>query len=501
MARKPLSLSTVMRRLTVLLTAMLTLCIAACGNASSGAGAPVEITYTYTDFSGVQPDLSAVQVALNAILKPKYNFTVKLIDIPYASYDQKTKLLFTSGSPCDAIFTASWTNPFVQNVTQGNLLDLTDLLNKYGQGTYASMPAATWNAAKVNGKIYGSINQQIFGKPWGVLLSKSLATKYNIDLSKVKSFSDLTPFLAEIKAGEPGITPVYTSDSFGIDLWHATLFGYDDSVGSDLGIKYNDPALQVVNTISDPGFTQLAQLAYSWHQAGYTTKDLTPAADAEAALKAGKYAFYLNQARPGSEATFKLTYGYDVVQQAIAAPILTTETIQATLNGICRSSQHPVQAMEFLNELNTNKTLFNIMAHGIADKDYTVVDASKNLIAVNKDSGYNPNTDWMFGSQFNSYYTDATSADANLWQLHKSFNDNSPPSLALGFVFDPSKVKTQVAQVAAADKQYLSPIINGLVDPSTAIPQYQQALKAAGIDQIIAEAQSQVNAWKAANGK
>lgn len=46
--------------------------------------------------------------------------------------------------------------------------------------------------------------------------------------------------------------------------------------------------------------------------------------------------------------------------------------------------------------------------------------------------------------------------------------------------------------------QYYCGLDCGSVDPETAIPEFNQALKDAGIDEIIAEKQAQYDAWKAA---
>ena len=45
--------------------------------------------------------------------------------------------------------------------------------------------------------------------------------------------------------------------------------------------------------------------------------------------------------------------------------------------------------------------------------------------------------------------------------------------------------------------QYYCGLDCGSVDPETTIPQFVQALKEAGIDDIIAEKQAQYDAWRA----
>ena len=87
---------------------------------------------------------------------------------------------------------------------------------------------------------------------------------------------------------------------------------------------------------------------------------------------------------------------------------------------------------------------------------------------------------------------------ADYWKLLWDFNEISVPSLALGFTFDPDPVADQVTACANIIAQYYLPLINGEVDIDTMLPVFQQALHDAGIDNIIAEKQAQLDAWLAA---
>ena len=123
-------------------------------------------------------------------------------------------------------------------------------------------------------------------------------------------------------------------------------------------------------------------------------------------------------------------------------------------------------------------------------------DPKLGYITVPSNSQYTPSTDWEFGNQFNGYYTDKTEAQANVWQTSKALNQQAPVSVAMGFAFDPTNVKTQVAQVGAAITQYVAPVSKGLVDPTTGVSQFLSALKQAGIDDIVKETQKQLDSWK-----
>ncbi|MDB5077183.1 MAG: hypothetical protein JWO42_3362 [Chloroflexi bacterium] len=474
------------------------------------AASPDQITYTYTYFNPSAPrDQAAVQDAINAITIKAINTRVTLNPIPFSSFDQKMKLTFAAGQPCDIVFTAPWSNNFYNLVTNGDLLPLGTLLQKYAPKTYASMPAAAWNAAKVAGQIYGVINQQLFPKTWGILVRQDLATKYHINLSSVHKLDDITPILAKLKSVSPGIIPLSTDDAAAGVVYQPETYGLDPLVGGSQNVYVaavgaSDKTLKVVDPSETPAFQHAIQVAWHWHQAGYTTKDLTPNQQALANFRAGKFAAALDQARPSAAEAAKNTaqYGYVMAAQSFTKALLTTAAVNATMSGICRTSAHPAAAMKFLELLNTNPQVYGLMTHGIQGKDYVYTDKANDVIAppsgqTTTTDGYWPNTDWMFGNQFLAPYTDKNQIGS--WAIQKKANLSAIPSIALGFSVDTSKVKTQLAQVTAAIQQYGEPLVKGLVDPATGYPKLVHALKAAGEDQILANVQAQIKAWAAKN--
>ncbi len=189
----------------------------------------VDITYTYTG-GGAPEDMPMVQDAINEILNEKIGVNLTLEVIDWGAYNDKMQLRLAAGEECDIIFTAPWINNYANNVANGNLMALDGLLQENAPGLWASMPASTWDAARVKGTIYGVINQQIFPKPWGVHLRKDLAEKYDLDLEKVERFEDMEPWLAAVRDGE-GITPVYLDDAQATSsipgMWRSQYYGYD----------------------------------------------------------------------------------------------------------------------------------------------------------------------------------------------------------------------------------------------------------------------------------
>jgi putative aldouronate transport system substrate-binding protein len=473
----------------------------AADNPPQAAGDLVPVTYTYAS-RGVPRDLQQVQDALNAILNERIGVNLTLEPIDFGAYNDKMQLRLAAGEACDIIFTAPWTNSYTNNVANGALLELDDLLKEEAPGLWASMPESTWEAARINGKIYGVINQQIFPKPWGVHVRTDLMEKYNFSLDGVEKWEDMEPFLEAVRDGE-GITPII-SQAPGASLWRAQYYGYDpldDGIGF-IGVKYDDDTLTVVNLLETPEFREAADLTKKWVDAGYFSANPPTSDEARANFRAGLYAMGYHVEKPGNDVEAQTMYGFEFESKNLTDPlILDTAGATATLNGICKTSQHPVEAMRVLELLNTDVEIYNLLARGIEGVHWEWKDEASKVIGypdgvTAETSGYDPNTDWMFGNQFNAYYRDEKQVGA--WEATKAMNDTATPSVALGFVVDREPIKTEIAQVTALLEELGDPIANGFVAYDEAAPDLITRLNDAGAEAIIAEVQRQINEWAAA---
>ena len=80
----------------------------------------------------------------------------------------------------------------------------------------------------------------------------------------------------------------------------------------------------------------------------------------------------------------------------------------------------------------------------------------------------------------------------------KQQNDSAKLSPAFGFTLNTDNVKTEVTAITNVENQFKYGLIYGELDPEVYIPQFIEALEGAGINHVIAEAQTQLDAWAAA---
>lgn len=460
---------------------------------------PVELSYYFPGTP--QKDMPEVEAAINKILKEKINATIKLNLIDWGSFEQKINVMSAAGENYDLVFTAPWMNNYYQNVAKGALTPMDELLDKYAPKLKATVPAKIWDATRVDGKIYGAINWQIVAMPYGVAVAKDLADKYKLDLAKVNKYEDMEAFFEQIAKNEKGVTAMSFTNTYDIFSGQSPYFGMD-SIGEDAspGWYYlNKPDVKVVNQFASAEFKQFVDLMYKWNKKGYIRKDAASITDSTADMKAGKYASAIAfPTKPGGEAELATRYGKEFIAKALSKPLITTGRAIATMTGISKKSKNPERAMMFLELINSDKNLYNLLAHGIEGKHFVVKDKEKGVIGLPdgvkaENVGYNPGTDWMFGNQFNGYY--ASSGDVGNWEKTIQLNMDGVNSNLLGFNFNPEPIKTELAQSASVVKQYIFALTSGTVDPDKFLPEFLDKLNKAGVDKIITEKQKQIDEW------
>jgi hypothetical protein len=128
----------------------------------------------------------------------------------------------------------------------------------------------------------------------------------------------------------------------------------------------------------------------------------------------------------------------------------------------------------FLNLLYTDAKLLNMLDWGIEGKHYVKV--SDNVIdypeGVTAEShGYPSPGGWMFGNQFNSYLW--ANEDPDKWEQFGKFNDSSERSIALGFTFDETPVKAELAAIGNVEKEFGAVLRAGAVDVEETIAKFE----------------------------
>jgi putative aldouronate transport system substrate-binding protein len=465
--------------------------------------AAVELNYYFLAW-GAMTDSQVVADELSKTTQDKINATLKLVPMDWSQFNDKLKLALAAGEPIDLMFTCNWANDFYGNVRNGNLVALDDLLPNNAPQYWKSIKPDIWNAARVKGKIYGAINEQIWANQNGFDIRKDIVEKLNYDTSTLKTLDDYTTFFKTIKEKIPDVYPTSWFSNTESPTWWAGMWKID-MLGGESGIYWDDPSLNLKAVYDFPEYKQAIDIARTWYTSEFLPAEPTTGEDFVANMKAGQYACVpINSAKPGRESEDKAKYGFEFINLPILAyskPFVTTGTVVPTMTGIARTCKNQERAAQLLELFNTDVPFYNTMCKGVEGKHWVWVDKSKNVIGfpsgvTAQTSPYNPNTDWEFGNQFNAYYVDMAQAELDVWNVNKKLNDTAAISEAMGFALVQDPIETEIAQVTAADTELGIPLVQGRVDPAKGLQQYTDKVKAAGIEKIMAEVNKQLDDWK-----
>ena len=463
----------------------------------SASSKPVKLSWYFVG-SYPQNDQQKVYDEFNRILLDRYNMTIDFKPVGWGDYDQKMQVMIAAGEEFDICYTANWINNYSQNVAKGAFVALDDLLPEYAPNLYKSLPEAAWNAVKIKGQIYASINQQTATKMNAIAFPKSLVEKYNFDVNSVKKLEDLEPFLAAVKKGESGVIPLGAFNEPGTLLSYVKEYlGFEEVAGGAVPgvIRLNESKPKVINQFASEEFKKWIYLMRDWYKKGYIKDDALAITDINPNLASGGVgASFMGNYAPGAEADTAARWGYPIVVAKLTKPYAMTANYRGTMFGVSVTSKHPVEAVKFLEILNTDKELYNMICYGIEGVHYNKKEGE--YIEPIADSGYAPSTTWEFGEVFNAYLLPGQPED--VWQQTRDMNKSAVVSPVMGFSFDPSPVQSEIAQCVSVRQEFLPALELGVMPPDELLPEFLQKLETAGAQTIIDEAQRQIDAWMAA---
>ncbi|MFD0672436.1 ABC transporter substrate-binding protein [Cohnella sp. GCM10027633] len=455
-------------------------------SSSAPAEPPVELTWYYIAYE-MPTDLEAVNKAVNDFILPRINATIKLMPTIESSYGQKMNTMLAAGEDFDLMWTSNWGGGDYQNrVLKGAYQDLDDLLELTPKLKEA-LPELAWEDTKIAGKIWAVPNYQIAAKAEGFAIQKRFIDKYSIDVSTIKTQSDIEKVLEVIKQNEPDIIPIA-----GV----SNMFDFGRQAGfTKYGYKAGDNMYTIHTIVETPEYKQFLDRQRSWYEKGYIYQDDATNPSLPDLLKTGTVAVEWDTTmKPGGEVDHKARFGgNEVVYVRVTEPEFTG--VQPTMTAINRKSKHPEQALKFLELVNTEPELMNLLTYGIKDKHYTMV--GDNQVKKIDGSGYVSN-DWVMGNAIISYTQEGQ--DPDVWKKTHELNMSAKRPELSGFKYEASKVQTQIANTTAVHQEFSKALNTGSVDPNDYLPRYIDALKKAGQDEIMAEYQKQLDSYLAQQG-
>lgn len=437
-------------------------------------------------------DCQEVLEYANQKLEEKYNMRVDFSFIDGGNFTEKLNAINAAGQEYDLVFTSNWANDFHKNVTNGCLLDISELLPQYAPTLYKNTDENVWKALTFDGKIYSVPNWQEQAKGCGLIIDKSKLDKAGMTIDDLNTMDDLTTYVKKVHAVEPN------TNHIGVD-WEFMAYKYGIQgigVGS-VAVDYTKEGKPVLfNTYDSEGYEDYVKLVDSWEKEGLIRNYIDTEANASK-KEVRTNLFQIAGYAPENDVAMSISRGYDCVTKLFSdKAVMSTSGIYAALTGVSATTKHAEEAVKMLEIINTDKEIFNTLLWGIEGKHYTKID--NDHIKLTEGSAYNNIADFYLGSAANSYVMEGQSAD--VWDKIKKYNDDAVVSPILGCNFVTDNIQSELSNCQTIISKETTELNRGLCDDvDAALKNFREQLKAAGIDRVVAELQSQVDEWWEAN--
>jgi putative aldouronate transport system substrate-binding protein len=463
----------------------------------------VKLTYVLPSPLADMSRQKAVKAHLNKYLKDKLNCEIHFIFVAPDQYVSKINLMTAAGESFDLMMGNNSVTKLTELVSRKQIVQLDSLLDKYGAGIKAKVEGRFWPSVKFDGKTMAIPIPFVNSQPRGLAYNKALADKYKFDTSKVKQLKDIEPFLKAVKAGEPGVIPIYPD--------HNTfMYNGKEDMLLDF-ISYDTGTNKITALIDDPNYLTKSALMDKWYKLGYIQADIPTLVNnagvgttSLTAMQSGKYAAGpdAGASDPTAEKSTKI-YGYPTYETTMYAGVIGTNAATICGTAISATSKNPERAMMFVNLLFTDRWFFNEVCFGQEGVDYTVVTPAKgNETPVYKTADPMKWAIWhpWIGPLWDEY-GGAWNSKQGLIDLKKG-NDAARVSPILGFTYNSESLKKEIAQLTNIWNERRVLLFTGASgDVAKYITETKSRLQTAGLDKVIADMDKQLAAWKTENKK
>ncbi|MDL2288495.1 ABC transporter substrate-binding protein [Oscillospiraceae bacterium OttesenSCG-928-F05] len=447
--------------------------------------------------------------AANEITIAKSNtYIADLLLINNSAYMEQLNLMFASQEDYDIIMDGSF-YLYPNHIAKGYLADIDEELNTYGQEILSVLGDFS-NVVSSGGKLYGITTMRDLATARGLQFNKALLDKYDLDVSGIESSWDAEPLFAKVHAEEPDMVIThsfysYSSAIVGIATnLHPTLAAMDTLASNNDGVALLDPAnsTELSNIAASDAYREALLNVRDWYLKGYTLTDVSSSElQGQELLKAGRLFAINGTIKAGQDGQVYTATDVEVVDVITTSIYANTATATGGIFAFPASAGNDTKyAIQWMNVLYSDAELVNLLCYGFEGEHWVMHSDGQHITypegVDSQSTSWGLQMNWMMGDQFKSMIWEGTALD--VWEKQAAMHDNAEKSLAMGVTFDTEAIKNEMASVANVRAEYAVALECGTADVDQLLPTFIQKLEAAGINTILEEKQSQLDAALAA---
>lgn len=490
-------------------------------SASSGEGNG-ELEYAELDWYldlGEKPDISIVNDTLNEYLMEKINTKVNLHILSADEYATKLPTMLSAGQDVGIVTYNSSVN-YTVHTKQGSFFPLNDLLDQYGTGIKGEFSDDVWNAMRIDGEIYGIPALKDNCYIMNMIYNEEMAEELGLDMEglEFKNWRGNEDFFTQALQLRNEKHPEMEGKPLLMDI--ASEFPYYFNVETFLGNNYT--AVCNISGIDDvAGYgSDTAFNLYATDE--YREFCLMKQRMVENGVYAYDYADYPDSLYDGSLlacAGWGFTYISDhlysdtyTTRLKVAENVWTdTNNYIGTGSAIAANCADPERAMMVLELVNTDSYIATMLRFGV-EGEHWVIDDNGNMTMEGSSRNSGDPVDrgyyYWYGASFGNLTVvdapeDLTGPDNIMMKKIVEYNNSAILPEHMGFVLNTDPITNEIAACSNVISEYASTLAKGQYDSQDAVNQavddFNQKLKDNGVDRILTEVQSQLDAWSAEN--
>lgn len=483
---------------------------------------PYQLTFAYIEFYQQDADArQAVQDAMNEYLIPNYHIEVTLLPLEYAQYQSTIQLMISGGDKLDVMpiyytYASSW-------IAMNGIVDMNQYMDSEdGQKIKDALGEANAYVGQMGGVLFGFPANKESVELGGLCMRADICDelgiteKYGLTLDgdeytgKVYDWSVATEIFEQVKEAHPEMIPLYIQGNSS----PMRRFAFFDELADQFGVldwESDHDSTTVVNEFETEAYKEAVTRLAEWYDAGYIYKDAATDTQGSATMmKAGNTFSYPTAIKPGFLAEADAANGTNCYAMYFEDQVeggYSTTNVSFFDTGIASNSDDPEMAFKFISIMYSDPTWYNMWQYGIEGTNYQVLDDGTAYFVDGEDDSnykYHQNSGWCLGNQFQSYVWNNGTKTADYWDKLQHHNDWAQYSPAYGFMWDASNYQTQITALQNALETYRPALetgsVGGVANVESTLKALNDALYAAGLQEVMDAKQAQLDEWLTTNG-
>jgi putative aldouronate transport system substrate-binding protein len=468
----------------------------ASGSSASGAAAGVH-PMRFVQPGTAAPEYAAGIKAVNDKLKADgLDIAVEIIYIPWDVYDQRLNLMMSTGEPFELLHVMQDVKNISNLVGRDGIVPIDEYLSKY-PGLVSRFSTDDWKAGRFSGKTYAvpatwrSFDNYLSAVT--VLLNplRKVAAEFPTD-GNIDKIIDVSKKMQAQILQDKGKTAYHWMHqlSWAPNWLHRTYSTYPFYVDMSNNITLARQNGTIDSYFESQEFKWDAENYRKMFQAGLIYPDMLNTQSQHWTDEFGILGVMLPSEANNTMGAW-ITLGRNLPDEQVTTYFLNPEKPHVVfytqnLNAVSATAERAESGLMFLNWLYGNKQNHDLFHYGVEGVHYTASSPSK--IQQKYDSTgaalYRAD-DWMTGYLPWMRFSELATPEQIAWNTFKA--DNKVYTPVAGFIFDATPVSSQLAAIQTEIISSFYPIRYGLVDYAASYPAALQRLKAAGVDQYMAE--------------